>query len=99
MIKSTNKLGVVVVMISYPPLPPEPAWLVVVHLAGGQVIVSQPLVELAGPAGSPGCVMAELLLCRLHNCAGLNLHMGCLVFIRYCSLLCLAVVCMVSLTL
>ena len=53
MIKSTKH---VVVTLSYPPLPLEPAWLVVVtvdltsHQKGIQDEVSQHFVRLAGPA-------------------------------------------------
>ena len=79
MIKSTKHMVVVVVTLSYPPLPLEPAWLVVVvtvnltgHHKGVQDVVSQHFVRLAGPAGSPGNIMMDLLMLRLRGCTNLT---------------------------
>ena len=78
MITSTKHRVVVVVTFSYPPLPLEPAWLVVVmvhltgHHKGVQDVVSQQFVRLAGPAGSPGNIMVYLLVLRLRGCTKLT---------------------------
>ena len=79
MIKSTKHMVVVVVTLSYPPLPLEPAWLVVVtvnltghHKMGVQDVVSQHFIRLAGPAASPGNIMVDLLMLRLRGCTNLS---------------------------